>query len=259
MTNMQKLFSHRDLLRMWTMRELKVRYKQSLLGALWAVLQPLSLTVVTTIAFSYIARIPTGEIPYPVFVYSALLPWTLAATAITFSSTSLVNNVQLVTKVYFPREILPFGTIGAALIDFLFGGAVFVGLLYFFGFGVNAAFVWLPLVVAVELALIGGIGLIMAGVNVFYRDIRFVVPLALQVWMFLSPIVYPVELVPENLRSVYMLNPMAGIILSFRRVVLIGEAPVAAELFPAMTISLVLFAAGYVFFKRVEPQFADVI
>lgn len=253
------LYRHRDLLWMWTLREIRVRYKQSLLGAAWAVLQPLALTAIFATVFSYFVRVPTDGTPYVIFAYTALLPWTLFSTSISFAVPSLVNNAHLVTKIYFPREILPLAAIGAALLDYAIALVVFAGIMVFFQVPASIESLWIPVLLLIQLALMAGISLFAAGVNVFYRDIRFVVPLALQIWMYGTPIIYPLSVVPEWLRPLYMLNPMAGIIDSYRRVLLQGQAPDARDLAMAAVISLVLCLGGYVFFKRAEPEFADVM
>jgi lipopolysaccharide transport system permease protein len=257
--HLRTLYRYRDLLWMWTLREIRIRYKQSFLGAAWAVLQPLALTAIFTLVFSYFVRISSDGIPYVVFAYTALLPWTLLSTSISFAVPSLVNNAQLVTKIYFPREILPLAAIGAALLDFLVALVVFAALLVLYQVPITGVSLWVPLLLAMQVLLMLGISLLAAGINVFYRDIRFVVPLALQLWMYATPIIYPVSMVPEWLRPFYMLNPMAGIVDSYRRVLLQGQAPVAVDLLSAGAMSLLLFVLGYTFFKRAEPAFADIM
>lgn len=257
--NLRELSAARELVWMWTLREVRVRYKQSLLGASWAILQPVALTLVFTAVFSYLARVPSDGIPYPIFAYTALLPWTLLSTSIGFAVPSLINNTNLVTKIYFPREILPLGAIGAALLDFLFATVVFIGMMVLYNIPLSLSLLWVPLLLVVQLALITGVSLVTSAINVFYRDVRFVVPLALQIWMYASPIIYPVSLVPERYQPVYMLNPMAGLINSYRRVVLEGVAPVAYEIILAAAVSIAICLLGYHYFKRVEPEFADII
>lgn len=257
--HLKTLLDYRQLLWMWTLREVKIRYKQSFLGAAWAVLQPLSLTLIFTVVFSYFARVPTDGVPYPIFAYTALLPWTLFATAISFAAPSLITNMNLVTKIYFPKEILPLATIGAALLDFLVATLVFAGMLLFYRIPLTIMVFWVPVLIVIQIGLMVGVGLLVSGVNVFYRDIRFVVPLALQLWMYASPVIYPVTLVPQRFRFLYMLNPMAGLIASYRRVILEGRPPVGAELGLAAGVSVLLCLVGYVYFKRKEPEFADVI
>jgi len=256
---LRELFNARDLLWMWTLREIKIRYKQSILGAAWAILQPVALTLVFTLVFSYLARVPSDGAPYPIFAYTALLPWTLVATSIGFAVPSLINNTNLVTKIYFPKEILPLGAIGAALLDFLVATLVFVGMMIIYAVPLSLNLLWLPLLLVVQIALITGVSLVAAAINVFYRDVRFVVPLGLQIWMYASPIIYPVSLVPERFQTIYMLNPMAGLINSYRRVVLHAAAPAASELLLAFVVSAGICILGYLYFKKVEPAFADVI
>ncbi|MCJ7568850.1 MAG: ABC transporter permease, partial [Anaerolineales bacterium] len=242
-----------------TLREIKVRYKQSVLGLAWAILQPFALMLMFTLVFSYFTRFETDGAPYPIFAYTALVPWTLLATSISFSSSSLTTNLSLVTKIYFPKEILPLGTIGAALLDFLVAITVFIVIALFYQVPLTITWIWVPLLLVVQVSLIIGVSLFAAAVNVFYRDIRFVVPLGLQLWMYASPVIYPVSMVPDRLKTLYMLNPMAGLISSYRRVVLMGEPPDLGYLLLATIESVLVFFIGYLYFKYKEPEFADVI
>jgi lipopolysaccharide transport system permease protein len=244
---------------MWSLREIKVRYKQSVLGAAWAILQPLVMTLIFTLVFSFFARIPTDGVPYPLFSYTALLPWTFFATSITFAVPSLIKNMNLVTKVNFPREILPTAAIVAAFADFLVASTVFVGLLFFYRLPLHASVLWLPPLLAVQIMLTLGLALLGAALIVWYRDVRFVVPLVLQFWLYASPIIYPISLVPERWRTVYMLNPMAGLIDSYRRVLLQGRSPQLLYVAISAGVAVVLLVAGYAYFKRSEAQFADII
>jgi lipopolysaccharide transport system permease protein len=244
---------------MWTLREIRVRYKQSLLGAAWAVLQPLALAGMFTAVFSYFVRVPSDGAPYVVFAYAALLPWTLLSTSVTFAAPALVNNAQLITKISFPREILPLAAIGAALLDFAVAALVFIGLLILYRVPAGTASLWIPILLLIQIVLTVGVSLLAAGVNVFYRDVRFVVPLVLQLWMYATPIIYPISLVPAWLRPLYALNPMATIVDGYRRILLHGEAPAASDLVLAGATSLALGMIGYAYFKRAEPGFADVM
>jgi lipopolysaccharide transport system permease protein len=259
LTHLKTLAAHRDLLWMWTLREIKVRYKQSLLGAAWAIVQPLSMTVVFTVVFSLFARFPTDGVPYVVFSYTALLPWTLLQSSLSFGAPSLVNNMNLVSKIYFPREILPIAVILASLVDFFFGSLVMLGLLAFYRIPLHGSVLWLPLLLGIQVLLMVGITLLASAVNVFYRDIRFVVPLALQVWMYLSPVVYPLSLVPERFRPYYLLNPMSMLIVNYRRVLLEGQPPLWNYTALGACMVLLLLVIGYGYFKRLEPTFADII
>jgi lipopolysaccharide transport system permease protein len=257
--DIKELFKYRYLLWIWTLREIRIRYKQSLLGGAWAVLQPLSLMIILTIVFSYIARVPTDGIPYPVFSYAGLLMWTLLATSVTFAIPSLVRNMNLVTKIYFPREILPLASIGAAIVDFSVASIIFFVLLAIYRIPITWTFLWVPLILVIQVTLILGVTLMASAINVFYRDIRFIVPLAVQLWFYATPIIYPVSLVPEEVRVVFMLNPAAGIVESYRRVVLHGISPDPFHLGVAAGLAVVLCFVSYLVFKRLEPQFADII
>jgi lipopolysaccharide transport system permease protein len=257
--HLRTFWSFRELVWMWILRDIRIRYKQSLLGATWAVLQPLVLMIVFTVVFSVFAQVPTDGAPYPIFSYTALLPWTLLATSISFGVTSLVNNMSLVTKVYFPREILPLSAIGASFVDFAIASLVYLGLMIFYRVPFQVTLLAVPILLAVQVTLAAGVILFASAANVFYRDIRFVVPLAMQVWMYATPIIYPLSLVPERFRMVYMLNPMAGLIESYRAVALYGQWPDWRYLGIAAAVSVVIFGLGYAYFKQVEWQFADVI
>jgi lipopolysaccharide transport system permease protein len=259
LVGIRELALHRDLLITWTIRDIKVRYKQSFLGAAWAILQPLAATIIFTLIFSRFVRVPTDGIPYPIFYYSALLPWTFTATAISFGVTSLINNMNLVTKIYFPREIMPLAAILASLVDFLVAALIFVGMMVLYQVRLSPSLVTVPLILFIQLTLMTGIVLLISALTVFYRDIRFAVPVGVQLWMYLTPIIYPLSMVPERFRSLYMLNPMAGVIDSYRRVILLGEWPQMTYLALAAVVSVVLLVGAYGFFKRAEGAFADII
>lgn len=256
---LKHLYRYRDLLITWTQREIRVRYKQSFAGGLWAIMQPLALMIIFTIVFSVFARVPTDGIPYPIFSYTALLPWTLLSSAISFGVPSLTNNLNLVTKIYFPRVILPLASIGAAFFDFLIASLIFVAMMFFYRVALTSTILWVPLLLCIQVILMMGVVFLLSAVNVFYRDVRFVIPLLLQVWLYASPVIYPLTLVPEQYRLIYMLNPMAGLIDSYRRVILQGLPPEPAYLALSAVVSMILFVIGYSYFERAEPTFADVI
>lgn len=259
LANAAVLLRHRDLLLNWTLREIRVRYKQSFLGIAWAVLQPLSATIILTLVFSYFLHVPTGGVPQPLFYYAAMLPWTLLAGAVSFGVTSLVNNIHLVKTIAFPREILPLATLLVSLVDFLVAALIFVAMAAAYRVPMGSTWLWVPGLLLVQLVLTAGVVLYASAVTVFYRDVRFVVPLALQLWMYLSPVIYPIALVPDGWRRWYMLNPMAGLIDSYRSVTLLGRAPDAFPLVAAALTSSALFVFAYRYFKRVEADFADLI
>ncbi|MFQ5706393.1 MAG: ABC transporter permease [bacterium] len=259
LNDLRKLWKYRELLISLTLREVKVRYKQVYLGFGWAVLQPLVLMVVFTVVFTKFAHIATGDIPYPLFAYSALLPWSFFAASISFAIPSLISNTNLVTKTYFPREIIPFATIAASLVDFLIASTIFVLMMVVYQLPLSRLFLLIPGVMLVQILFAAGLSLAGAAINVFYRDVRYIVPIGLQVWMFLSPVIYPLTAVPDHLRWVYSLNPMVGIIESFRTILLYRQLPDVKILAPAVVVSVLLFACAYCFFKKQEMKFADVI
>jgi lipopolysaccharide transport system permease protein len=254
-----ELIKARELLFTWTLRDFKVRYSQSVLGAAWAIVQPLSLMVVYSVIFSVFVRVPTDGIPYPVFAYTALLPWTFFANSLSFAIPSLVNNMNLVGKIYFPREILPLSAIIVCMVDFLIASSIFVLMLLFYRVAVGPVILLIPLVLLIQVILTFGISLLASAVNVFYRDVRFVIPLTLQIWMYLSPIIYPVNLVPERFRPFYFLNPMAVLIDTYRRTILLNRMPDWPYLGLAALLSSLLTIVAYRYFKRAEREFADLI
>jgi len=259
MTHLQTLYHYRDLLWLWTAREIRVRYKQSLLGVAWAVLQPLVLTVVFTLVFSRLVQIDTDGVPYPVFAYAALVPWTFFATSLSFGIPSLINNLNLVGKIYFPREILPLANIGAALLDFGMAALVYAAMMLIYHIPLTINVLWVIPLLALQITLTIGVTLIGAALIVFFRDVRFVIPLLTQVWMYASPVIYPASLVPPQYQLLYFLNPMAGIIDGYRRALVYGQPPLAPAILLATITSVIVLCIGYVTFKRSEPLFADLI
>jgi lipopolysaccharide transport system permease protein len=259
LVHLTNLYHFRDLLWLWTGREVRVRYKQSALGAAWAVIQPLALTLVFTLVFSRLIQVDTGGVPYPVFAYSALVPWTFFATSLAFAIPSLVNNLNLVGKIYFPREILPLASIGAALLDFAIAGLVFVGMMLIYQIPLTLNVLWVIPLLIIQMMLTVGVTLIGAALIVFFRDVRFIIPLLTQIWMYASPVIYPATLVPAQWQTIYFLNPMAGIISGYRSALVLGETPNLPALLLATIVSVVLLFIGYITFKRTEPLFADLI
>ncbi len=259
MAALSALGQHRDLLYTLTLHRIRVRYKQSVLGIGWAVLQPLATMLVLTIVFSYIARIPTGGLPYALVALAGLVPWTCFSNAITTATHSLTGQAQLVTRVYFPREILPLTYIFAAAIDCALAGVLLVMVMILYATGAGPQLFLAPLVLVVLLAFVGGVALAAAATQVRFRDVGVAMPIALQLLMFASPVAYPLEAVPERLIGLYVLNPLAGIVENFRRAVL-GTGPVHVE---SLSISIiwaaVLLPLGYAYFKWVESTAADLV
>lgn len=256
---MRQLYKYRELLWIWIWREIRARYKQSILGGLWAILQPLVLMVIFSVIFSRFLQVPTEGIPYPIFYYSALLFWMFFSTSITFGANSLINNMGLLRKIYFPREIIPLAAVGASLVDFCLASTVFMGLMAYYHVPITSSLLWVGPLLVLQTLLIIGVVLIVSALNVFYRDLRFVVPLGIQIWMYATPIIYPVSLVPEPLRAYLVLNPMVGVIEGYRSSILHGVTPDWSIVWPGAMVALAIFIIGIFVFKRLEWQFADVI
>lgn len=251
--------AYRELLVAWTWRTIRARYQQSILGGLWAIAQPAATVAIFTIIFTNFVPVNTGGLPYVLVSFTALVPWTLFSAALTDMVSSMVDNMNLVTKIYFPREILPVAIMLARLMDFGIAALIIVVLmLYYHAPFFPIGWLYLPLIVAIQIALMLGLGLAGAALNVFYRDIRLLFGLGLQIWLYASPVIYPASLVPERLRPYYYLNPMAGVIEAYRAVLLYGQFP-DATLATSAAIAIVVLLAGYWFFRRVEFQFADVL
>jgi lipopolysaccharide transport system permease protein len=254
----RELWGNRGLLFFLVWRELKVRYAQTVLGAAWAVLQPVLTTVVFTVIFGRFARLPSDGVPYAVFSLAGLVPWTYFVTAVTGASNSLVNNTSLVTKVYFPRLVIPAAPIVAALLDLVIAFLALVALLFYHRVVPGrAAAPLLVLSVLTTMLAATGMGCWLAALNIQYRDVKYVVPFLLQLWMFASPVVYPLSLVPPAYRTLYALNPLAGAVAGFRGA-LVGGGPAARELALSFGAACILCAAGAAYFRRTERVFADV-
>jgi lipopolysaccharide transport system permease protein len=254
-----RLAQYRDLLYTLSVHRIKVRYKQSVLGITWAILQPLSLMLIYTVIFSYIARMPSDGTPYAIFAYAALLPWTCFSNALTNATNSLVNHSHLVTKVYFPREILPLTYVIAAIFDFLIASTVFIGLMVYYHVPLTINALYSVPIIMVLMIFTLAMALLLSATQVRFRDIGVAMPLLLQLWMFATPVVYPLSAVPKRLLPFYSLNPMVGLIENFRHVMLDGAAPDLRLLAIAALISLVLLVVSYIYFKRVEATVADII
>lgn len=257
--HLRRLGEYADLFYTLTAHRISVRYKQTTLGVLWAVLQPLLMMLVFTAVFSVLARVPSDGMPYALFAYTGLLPWTFFSTAVGNATNSLVSHAQLITKVYFPREILPMTYVVAGLFDFAIGFAVFLGLVAWYHVPLTPAAVYiLPLVLLLALWILT-VSLVLAALQVAWRDVGVALPILLQLWMFASPVIYPLGLVPARWRAWYLLNPMAGIVDSARDVLLRGTAPQAGPLVTSALVTAVTLPMAYLFFKRAESTMADVI
>jgi len=258
--NLGELWRHRELLYFLIWRDVKVRYKQTLLGAAWAILKPLFSMVIFTIIFGRLAEVPTDGAPAPVFYFTALLPWILFQDGVSKASASLVAGRSLVTKVYFPRMVVPLASVLAGLVDFALSGLVLVAMMVFYGVRAGPALWSLPLFLILSLLATIGVGLWLSALNVAYRDIAYVTPFVLQAWMYASPVAYSATLIPEGAgRLAYGLNPMAGVIQGFRWAVLGVGQPEADMLWVSLGVAGLLLVSGVAYFRRVERTFADVI
>lgn len=253
------LYHHRELLVAWTMRVIRARYQQSILGGLWAIVQPVATVAIFTTVFSIILKIETGNIPYVIFAYSALVPWMLFSSSITDMAESIVTNMNLIGKIYFPRDILVIAALLARLMDFFIAYTLLILLMLFYKLPIfQVTWLFLPILLLVQLSLALGLGLFLAALNAFYRDIKHLVTLILQLWLYATPIIYPVDRVPEAVKPFYFLNPMAGVIEGYRAIMIHGRLPDTTLLISAVT-AVIILVFGYWVFKRVEQRFADII
>ena len=253
------VWEYRELLYFLVWRDVKVRYKQTFIGASWAIFQPAMTMAIFTVVFGNFAKIPSDGLPYAVFAYTALLPWTYFSTALSRSGTGLVSNANLITKVYFPRLIIPLASVIAPAVDFLFAFLLLLGLMAWFGIVPTWGILVLPLFFLLAMITALAIGLWLAPLNARYRDVGHTIPFVTQFWMFASPVVYPVSLIPESWRLLYSLNPMVGVIEGFRWALLGKGDTDFSPMLVSVAVVLVLLVGGLVFFKRMERTLADVI
>lgn len=255
---LRDLWAYRELFYFLIWRDVKVRYKQAALGILWVVLQPLLSTLILTIFLGKLARVPSDGLPYPVFVYAGLLPWTFFAAAVTSSGNSLVGSSHLITKIYFPRMIIPAAAVGARLVDFGVAFLNLIGLMIYYGVGINRTLVLLPFVILLITLLALGVGMWTSALNVKFRDVSVMLPVVIQLWMFASPVMYPSSLVPARFEWIYKLNPLTGILDGFRSSLFGQEIDWAAlGISTAFTIGLLVYSAYA--FRRMEKSFADIV
>jgi lipopolysaccharide transport system permease protein len=256
---LKDLWQYRELLYFLTWRDIKVRYKQTVLGAAWAVLQPFLTMVVFTLFFGKLAKIPSEGVPYPIFSYAGLLPWTFFAQALNQSADSLVGNANLITKVYFPRLVIPLSATLAPLVDFCIAFVVLIGMMFFYQVFPTGTVIWLPVFLLLALATSLGVGLWLSALNVQYRDVRYTIPFLTQLWLFATPVIYPSSAVQSSWRIVLGLNPMTGVVEGFRWALLgIGAAP-GPMIFTSMGVVLLLVFTGMIYFSRMEKTFADIV
>ncbi|MFA5828052.1 MAG: ABC transporter permease [Candidatus Shapirobacteria bacterium] len=254
------IIKRRELLWQMVGREVKSRYKQSILGYFWVILNPLAQMMVMSFAFSLILRIPTnaaGNIPYSIFLFVGLLPWNLFSNSLTFASNSLVGSAPLITKIYFPRTILVISTIIAKIIDFLFALSILVVYMVIYQIPINTNILWVVPIFLIQQIFTMGLSLFFAAANLLYRDIQYLLSLIITLWMYVTPVIYPADLVPERLRFVFQLNPMAVIINAYRQTILGGGPPNYSSIFIALLVSLITLLLGLSYFKSREKIFAD--
>ena len=256
--DLRELWNYRELLWVLTARDIRVRYKQTVLGVAWAVIQPVMIMIVFSIFFGRLAKVPSEGFPYPVYVYAGLLPWTFFANAISQSSNSIISSANLITKVYFPRLIIPLSSIGAGIVDFMISTVILLLLMMYYGvpFSINLLYTPFLLLAVIFIAL--GFGTWLAALNVAFRDFRYVVPFMVQVWLFITPVIYPSNIIPENWQWLYYINPMAGLIDGFRAAFLGTQLDYIG---PAISfvVAILCFFAGLLYFRTVERRFADII
>ncbi|MCC2644035.1 MAG: Polysaccharide transporter permease protein [Nitrospira sp.] len=257
--DLREIWQYRSLLYFLSWRDIKVRYKQTLLGVLWAIIQPFFTMVVFSIFFGNLARMPSDGIPYPIFAYVALVPWTLFANALTQSSNSLVQSSNLIKKVYFPRLIIPLSSVLAGTMDFIFAFLVLLGMMFFYGILPTMNVVWLPFLLLLTCGTALGVGLWLSALNVQFRDVRYTIPFLTQFWLFATPIAYPSSLLSEPWRTLYGLNPMAGVVEGFRWALLGTQTAPSPIIIVSSCATCLLIISGLYYFRRMERTFADIV
>lgn len=257
---LNELCEYRELLYFLTWRDIKVRYKQTALGAAWAIIQPFFTMVVFSLFFGNLAQVPSDGIPYPIFSYAALVPWTFFANGLSASANSLVGSQNLLKKVYFPRLVIPISSVGSGVVDFVLAFIVLLGMMLFYGIVPTANILWLPLLLLLACVTALGVGLWLSALNVQFRDIKYIVPFLVQFWMFATPIAYPSSLIEnETLRAIYGINPMVGVVEGFRWALLNTDTAPGPILIVSTVAALLLLVSGLYYFRRMEKTFADVV
>jgi len=257
--NLHDLWEYRELLYFLTWRDIKVRYKQTVLGAAWAIIQPFFTMVVFSVFFGKLAKMPSDDIPYPIFSYAALVPWTFFANGLSQSSSSLVASANLIKKVYFPRLVVPISSVISGAVDFVLAFAVLLGMMLYFGIVPTWNIVWLPLLLLLALVTSLGVGLLLTAMNVQFRDVRYAVPFLVQAWMFATPIAYPSSLLDEPWRTLYGINPMAGVVEGFRWALLGTQTAPGPIVLVSALVAVGLLVSGAYYFRRMEKTFADLV
>lgn len=255
----KEVWDYRELITIFVWRDLKVRYRQTVIGVLWAILQPFLTMVIFSIFFGRLAGIPSDGIPYPVFSFAALVPWTFFANSISLSANSLIGNPEMIKKIYFPRLTMPIASILAGFVDFVLAFIILLGMMLFYGYFPTINTLWLPFFILLAVMTAVGVGLWLGAMNVKYRDVRYMVPFIIQAWLFATPVAYPSSLLTGPWRTLYGLNPMASVVEGFRWA-LLGTAAVPGSMVAvSFVVSCLLLISGIFYFRRMEKTFADVI
>jgi lipopolysaccharide transport system permease protein len=256
---LKDLWEYRELLYFLVWRDIKVRYKQTVLGAAWAIIQPFSTMVVFSLFFGKLAKMPTDGLPYPLFSFAALVPWTLFSNSLTQSSNSLVGSAHLITKVYFPRMVIPIASVFSGTLDFFISFVVLLGMMAVYGIFPTWNTLWLPLLMLFALVSSLGVGMWLSALNVQFRDVRYIVPFLTQIWLFATPVAYPSSLLPEPWRTIYGLNPMVGVVEGFRWALLGSATAPGPIVVVSSLVAVSILVGGAFYFRRMEKHFADIV
>ena len=257
--NLKEVWDYRELLGIFVWRDLKVRYRQTIIGASWAIIQPFLTMVIFTIFFGNLAGVPSDDIPYPIFSYVALVPWTFFANSINQASNSLVNSADMIKKIYFPRLTMPTASVFAGLVDFVLAFLVLIGMMFFYGFVPTINILWLPGLVLLSMMTALGESFWLSALNVQFRDVRYMIPFITQAWLFATPVAYPSSLLSESWRIIYGINPMVGVVEGFRWALLGTDTAPGYMIIVSFVVAFILLVSGTFYFRRMEKTFADVI
>jgi lipopolysaccharide transport system permease protein len=256
---LREVWEHRELAGIFVWRDIKVRYRQTVIGALWAIVQPFLTMLIFSIFFGKLANVPSDGIPYPIFSYAALVPWTFFASSINQASLSLVANADMIKKIYFPRLTMPIASVLGALVDFLLAFIILIAMMFYYGYVPTINIIWFPVFLLLALITALGVSLWLGAMNVQFRDVRYMIPFITQAWLFATPVAYPSSLLTEPWRTLYGLNPMVGVVEGFRWALLGTATAPGPMIVVSFAVSLVILISGIYYFRRVEKTFADVI
>jgi lipopolysaccharide transport system permease protein len=256
---LNELWEYRELLGIFVWRDLKVRYRQTVIGALWAVVQPFLTMVIFSVFFGRLAGVPSDSIPYPIFSYAALVPWTFFANSINMASNSLVNNAEMIKKIYFPRLTMPFASMLAGLVDFILAFIILIGMMLYYGFVPTINILWFPLFLLLSMMTALGVSMWLSAMNVQFRDVRYMIPFITQAWLFATPVAYPSSMLSEPWRTIYGINPMVGVVEGFRWALLGTNTAPGPLMIVSFAVAIVILISGVYYFRKMEKIFADII